>query len=635
MAEPGEKEGRHEAFDICSGVSCTGEGLVGSKTYDYNFLCMPQLPGKKQNPPMFLGKDAKLPLLVSVIMGLQHCLAMLGGIVTPPTLIANDTCRMGDLGKGLCDSKQYLISASLITSGILTIIQVVRFRIFGKYYIGTGLISVMGTSFTFLPIAREVVTSQIAEGTDGKDAYGKFLGTCIVASLLEVALSFIPPKFMRKIFTPVVTGTCVILIGAGLTSAGIKYWGGGVFCAENDLSASFGPILCSGNGEVVLGYGAPEYVGLGFSVIFFLIFIEIVGSPFMKNSSVILALFFGYFVAGVSSYDKDGKSLDYVTSTKIDDADAFTFLWVKTFKLGFHAPAFLPILIGFIISTIETAGDIKASCDVSEIPSEGEDADSRVQGGLLADGINSFIAGFMTTPPNTTFSQNNGVIALTRCASRAAGISCAIWLILFGVLGKFAGVIASIPDCVLGGMTIFLFANVMVSGMAIIAKEPMTRRNRFILAIALGVGIGVTCEPHFAEGGGLAGFNGANRKHNMGLWPGKEYCNTFPMMSKTITPESCLVNGASHSLGGDMCTALGGVYTAAVTEMVENKSGGCLDYDDGIKAWRDTVVLIIKTPYCIGTLLALILNLILPHDKTDEELEAEGKGAMIASAGGK
>ena len=109
-----------------------------------------------------------------------------------------------------------------------------------------------------------------------------------------------------------------------------------------------------------------------------------------------------------------------------------------------------------------------------------------MQGGLLADGCNSLLAALMTTAPNTTFSQNNGVIALTRCASRAAGLSCAVFLFLFGVIGKFGGVVASIPDCVLGGMTTFLFANVIVSGITVLSKVPMTRRNRFILALSLG-----------------------------------------------------------------------------------------------------------------------------------------------------
>ncbi|CAE7318275.1 uapA, partial [Symbiodinium sp. CCMP2456] len=294
------------------------------------------------------------------------------------------------------------------------------------------------------------------------------------------------------------------------------YWGGGVFCAENDMSraAAFGaPQVCTGNGDVALPYGDVHYFGLGLSVMIFLVFIQAVGSPFMKNCSVAL----------------DGTSLPYVNGDKIEQAGVFTFLWTTTFNIGFYPPAFIPLLLGFVITAVETVGDIQASCDVSGLPIEGPDADSRIQGGLLADAVNSFLACLMTCPPNTTFSQNNGVIAITRCASRAAGIACCFWLILLGCFEKFGAAIASIPDAVLGGMTTFLFANVLVSGINIVGGSgQMGRRTRFILAVSLGVGVGVAALPNWAEGGGLAGFHGGNLKHNIGLWPAKDVCKVFP-----------------------------------------------------------------------------------------------------------
>ncbi|CAE7942448.1 uapC, partial [Symbiodinium necroappetens] len=155
-------------------------------------------------------------------------------------------------------------------------------------------------------------------------------------------------------------------------------------------AAAFGsPQVCTGNGDVALPYGDVHYFGLGLSVMIFLVFIQAVGSPFMKNCSVALALFFGFFVAGVSSYTaEDGTSLPYVNGDKIDQAGVFTFLWTTTFNIGFYPPAFIPLLLGFVITAVETVGDIQASCDVSGLPIEGPDADSRIQGGLLADGVN-------------------------------------------------------------------------------------------------------------------------------------------------------------------------------------------------------------------------------------------------------
>merc|ERR1719181_360070 len=138
------------------------------------------------NPPLFLSKDAKIGLLLAVVMGLQHALAMVAGIATPPSLIAGDACFPWQKDAKMCALKPYLINAAWITSGLLTIVQVFRAKLGGTgFYLGTGLISVMGTSFTFLPIARDIIASKNACGDFPEDpglaAYGKFLGTCMVA----------------------------------------------------------------------------------------------------------------------------------------------------------------------------------------------------------------------------------------------------------------------------------------------------------------------------------------------------------------------------------------------------------------------------------------------------------------------
>ena len=452
-------------------------------------------------------------------MGLQHALAMVAGIATSGgMLIAGDACFDWQKDSEMCDSREYLVSAAWITSGILTIIQVFRAKIIGTgYYLGTGLISVMGTSFTFLPIAREMVIRSITDaraegkcectpGTAddgsatcgfpfdckgyGKEGYGKFLGTAMVAAFVEVVIALMPSKMRQKLFPPVVTGVSVMLIGASLITAGIKYVGGGVFCAENDLgrSAAFGgPQLCNENGNVILPFGSPEYVGLAFSVIFMSVFLQFFGSPFLKSTFLFWGLMFGCFVAGISTYEgkgsvwdsyeqtfsfskpddkviasqgpmKQGRQYKYFNNYRIRNAPVFTFLWAETFPLGFAPEYFLPILIGFFVSTAETIGDVTMSCKYSKLETEGPDFESRVQGGLLADGVNSFLACLFTSPPNTTFSQNNGVIALTQCASRSAGFSCAFWLILFGVFGKLGAAFNSIPICVVGGVVLQAFS---------------------------------------------------------------------------------------------------------------------------------------------------------------------------------
>lgn len=144
---------------------------------------------------------------------------------------------------------------------------------------------------------------------------------------------------------------------------------------------------------------------------------------------------------------------------------------------------------------MEATGDITATCDVSRLEVEGELFESRIQGGILCDGVNGILSGLMTVTPMSTFAQNNGVISITKCANRRVGYWCAFFLIVMGVFGKFAGAIVSIPKPVLGGMTSFLFTSVAVSGIKIVSTTEFTRRDRFLLTASLLPGLGSTLVP--------------------------------------------------------------------------------------------------------------------------------------------
>ncbi len=270
---------------------------------------------------------------------------------------------------------QYAVSAGLIASGICTCINVAKFAIpysekmFGRaLFLGSGVLSVMGTSFTFLPIYEIAIGQMKNDGVDGRVAYGAMLGTSMICCFLELFLSFLPIKKIKAIFPPIVSSITVILIGVALTGTGMKYWGGGVVCAEmgwkthsqiTSQELSFGPPFptCA-NGQTSEFYGAPQYVGLGFSVLCFLVVIELFGSVFMKNCNVILALLFGYIIAIFT--DIDGAK--YVDNSKLVNAPHVDFLWTETFPLGFYAPAVIPLLIAYIVTTIETVGDISGKC---------------------------------------------------------------------------------------------------------------------------------------------------------------------------------------------------------------------------------------------------------------------------------
>jgi len=226
------------------------------------------------------------------------------------------------------------------------------------------------------------------------------------------------------------------------------------------------------------------------------------GSPFMKNISIIVGLLVGCIVAGAAGYMNDAN---------IKSAPAITFLWVKTFKINVYPPAILPMLAVYGTSNsfhctlnlfihfyfyspvslaMEAIGDITASAEVSRQEVVGDVFDSRIQGGILGDGISGFLSALFTVTPLSTFAQNNGVIAITRCANRGAGRWCCFFLIVFGILGKLSGVFLSIPNSVLGGVTTFLFANVASSGIRVLSHIRWTRRDRFILSAALAFGLG-------------------------------------------------------------------------------------------------------------------------------------------------
>jgi len=194
-----------------------------------------------------------------------------------------------------------------------------------------------------------------------------------------------------------------------------------------------------------------------------------------------------------------GGAAGYIDGSSIKTAPAITFLWVHTFKIAVHPPAILPMLAVYISVAMEAIGDITASAEVSRVAVDGPDFDSRIQGGVLADGVGGFMSALFTVTPLSIFAQNNGVIAITRCANRGAGRWCCAFLILFGVLGKISGVFLAIPDPVLGGVTTFLFASVAASGLRVLSYIRWARRDRFILAGALSFGLGDLLVPGIFE----------------------------------------------------------------------------------------------------------------------------------------
>ena len=277
------------------------------------------------------------------------------------------------------------------------------------------------------------------------------------------------------------------LIGISLIESGFQNWAGGAGspgCIDR-MPGKYS--VCPVEGAPhALPWGSAEYIGLGFSVFITIILCERFGSPIMKSCAVVVGLLVGCIIAAATGY---------FSNSGIDAAPAASFIWVKTYPLSIYAPMILPLMAVYIVLMMEAIGDISATCDVSRLEVEGKLFDSRIQGGVLADGCNGLLAGLCTITPMSVFAQNNGVIALTRCANRHAGYGACFFLLIMGIFAKFAAALVAIPNPVLGGLTTFLFSAVTVSGIRIISTVPFTRRNRFILTASLSIGLGAILVP--------------------------------------------------------------------------------------------------------------------------------------------
>lgn len=233
-----------------------------------------------------------MPVVLAFLLGFQHALAMLAGIITPPIIIA------AAAGFGATDT-QYLVSTSLIVCGILSIVQITRFHIYKTpYYIGTGLISVVGTSFSIIPVATKGLAQMYANGTcptadDGTllpcpKGYGALIGTCSLCALLEIGLSFMSKGLLKKLFPPLVTGPTVTLIGVSLITTALEGWAGGSgSCYGRPTTGDY--MLCPSNeAPHALAWGSAEFLGLGFSVFVTIIIMERWGAPIMKSRKFFL-----------------------------------------------------------------------------------------------------------------------------------------------------------------------------------------------------------------------------------------------------------------------------------------------------------------------------------------------------------
>lgn len=393
------------------------------------------------------------PLAKAIPLGIQHILAMFVSNITPAIIVA------GAAGFGFGSNSPdfpeliYMIQMSLCFAGIATLLQTI-----GIGPVGARLPVVQGTSFAFIPIMIPLVAGK------GVDAMSVLMGGILIGGLFHAALGLVIGR-IRFALPPLVTGLIVLMIGLALIKVGIQYAAGGV------------PAI-----------GKPEYGSLANWSIAGIVVLVTLGVKFytrgmLSVAAVLIGLIVGYIVAyfaGMVSFNNVGNAAFFTVPSPLHFGLDFTFAAI----IGFCAMSF--------VSAVETVGDVSG---ITRGGAGREATDKEIKGATYADGIGSAVAGLFGGLPNTSFSQNVGLIAMTGVMSRHVVTIGAIILIIAGLVPKVGAVIATIPIEVLGGGVIVMFGMVASAGVSILAQVKWNRRNLIIFAISLSVGLGLQLEP--------------------------------------------------------------------------------------------------------------------------------------------
>jgi xanthine permease XanP len=411
---------------------------------------------------LIYGLDDRPPVVEAVVVAFQHVLASFVGIITPPLIIG------GALGLEPADLG-YIISMSLFVSGVATFIQCKRIG-----PVGSGLLSLQGTSFAFLGPIIGIGSGAIAAGATPQDALALIFGLCFFGAFVEIFLS----RFLhlaQKIITPVVSGTVVMIIGLSLIKTGIISMAGGAAAQRNEAPETW-----------FQTFGSWQNLSLGGLVLVVIVLMNMTGNRYLRMGAIAIGLGVGYIISA---------ALGLINFSSLADLPLVRVPIPFRYGMSFNATAFVPFILLYLITAIETIGDLTATSAVSRQPVRGSLYMRRIKGGVLGDGINSLLAAVFSTFPNTTFSQNNGVIQMTGVGSRYVGFFVAGIFALLGLLPVVAGVFQVLPQPVLGGATVVMFGAIAVAGINIIASAEMSRRSLIIVAVSLALGLGVVYVP--------------------------------------------------------------------------------------------------------------------------------------------
>ena len=414
----------------------------------------------EQAKELIYGLNDRPPLRETIFAAVQHLLAIFVAIITPPLIISSEL--QFDL-----ETTGFLVSMSLFVSGIATFIQCKRFG-----SLGAGLLCIQGTSFSFIsPIIGAGMLGMVNGKMNVEMGLSYIFGACMVASVVEMLVSRVLP-YMRKIITPLVSGIVVTLIGLCLIKAGINSCGGGNAAMDTGT------------------FGSMQNLGLALLVLVSIVIFNRSSNPFLRMASIVLGLILGSTVA---------YFLGLIDFSRLGDTGALNIPVPFKYGLHFDTGSIIGLGLIYLVTAVEAYGDITANSLISGEPVEGPVFMKRAQGGILADGFNSFLAAVFNSFPNSIFAQNNGMIQLTGVASRYVGYFVAGALLVLGLFPVVGQFFSLIPDCVLGGATLLMFGTVAAAGIRIIAATAINRKAVLVMAISFAMGLSVELVPNILD----------------------------------------------------------------------------------------------------------------------------------------
>ncbi|MGI5988372.1 MAG: uracil-xanthine permease family protein [Dysosmobacter sp.] len=393
------------------------------------------------------------PLGTSVSLALQHLVAMIVGCVTPPIIIA------GAVGLSQAD-RVLLIQASLVMSAVCTLLQL--FPI-GRYF-GSGLPVILGVSFAYVPSMQAIASSG--------GGVAAIAGAMIVGGVVAIIVGIFVKK-IRLLFPPVITGTVVFTIGLSLYPTAINYMAGGT---ANTAEA----IAASGASESLI-YGSWQNWLVAALTLTAVIVLNHFAKGLCKLASILIGMLFGYVVAAVF--------FNMVSFSSVGEAAWFSLPQFMHFGVTFDPASCIAIGLLFAINSIQAIGDFTATT-VGGM--DRDPTDRELQGGIIAYGASNILTALFGGLPTATYSQNVGIVTTNKVINRTVFALTGVFLLLAGVSPKFAAILTTIPQCVLGGATVTVFSTIAMTGMKLIASQELSARNTTIVGLSAALGVGIS-----------------------------------------------------------------------------------------------------------------------------------------------